>query len=119
MCIFKCFRKKKKELINDTKIEVGKVNNDKINSSLDNDNLLKIETQQNNNFKNIQRDLDEEVDTSKDYEKVMARNAAVKLIQSDLDKKNSKNKILRKKFSNKKKGQDKKKNFEELFKKDK
>ncbi|HHX79100.1 MAG TPA: hypothetical protein GX695_05065 [Acholeplasmataceae bacterium] len=49
----------------------------------------------------------------------MARNAAVKMIQADLDKKSNKNKLLSNKKINKNPQNDKKKNFEELFKKEK
>ena len=60
----------------------------------------------------------EDIDTSKDYERVMARNAAVKIIQADLDMRNN-NKLLDIKSSRKDPESDKKKNFEDLFKKNK
>lgn len=132
MCFFKCFRKKNKNkqkeiekiIINDKQEKV--VLNEK-EIILDDEKIIK-EKKEPSNLKNINalnvkevllkedEDAEDEVDTSKDFERVMARNAAVKMIQADLDMKNAP--AIEKKGP-KSEETDKKKNFEALFKKDK
>lgn len=122
MSIFNCFKKKKNKHRPVEEIIINEIEKTEL---IKNDNLSQITKIDNNNFKNTNEiikkaeEFGEEVDTSKDFEKVMARNAAVKMIQADLDKKSNKNKLLSNKKINKNPQNDKKKNFEELFKKEK
>lgn len=122
MSIFNCFKKKKNKHRPVEEIIINEIEKTEL---ILNDNLSQITKIDNNNFKNTNEiikkaeEFGEEVDTSKDFEKVMARNAAVKMIQADLDKKSNKNKLLSNKKINKNPQNDKKKNFEELFKKEK
>lgn len=122
MSIFNCFKKKKNIHRPVEEIIINEIEKTEL---IKNDNLSQITKIDNNNFKNTNEiikkaeEFGEEVDTSKDFEKVMARNAAVKMIQADLDKKSNKNKLLSNKKINKNPQNDKKKNFEELFKKEK
>lgn len=127
MCIFNCFRRKKKNEIIQKQAEEVIIKKD-IKDILSKDENLSIIEKKDNDNNNLQSiiestktedDFDAEVDTSKDFQKVMARNAAMRMIQSDFDGKSKNSNKLEDKNLSKNQENDKKKNFENLFKKDK
>ncbi|MDD2258536.1 MAG: hypothetical protein PHU02_02315 [Bacilli bacterium] len=122
MCIFKWCKRKKKDKFKHKQVEAV-ISKDKPTPLVFKNDDLPFEEKKDITVLKDAIDISnddeiEDIDTSKDYERVMARNAAVKIIQADLDMRNN-NKLLDSKSSRKDPESDKKKNFEDLFKKNK